>query len=281
MFLIMVLINHLKYELIMETNKNNNSNEVKQFAIGTKIEYNGKLYEVVQGKFCNNCSIASICSSNDITSGNRIGDVLSRDKRLSIFGECSPNTRDDNTSIVFKEIPMTKSDHKVINSNIIQPLVEANGTVKALQIKAPNNFEIDVEASDLSKGIIKFKNKWLTIKQLYKSAKDNNYHTCLSEIKDSIGDKTCEVREKLIALSNLMDIARYFNGYWEYNITKGDVGYAIAYYKFVEEPHYSVCKIDNSVYTYYGNPVFKNEADAQYVIDNPNFKNILDIIFKS
>lgn len=37
---------------------------------------------------------------------------------------------------------------------------------------------------------------------------------------------------------------------------------------------------NNSVYTYYGNPVFKNEADGQYVIDNPNFRNILDKIFK-
>lgn len=272
MFLIAVLINHLKYELIMETNKNN-SNEVKQFAIGTKIEYNGKLYEVVQGKFCNNCSIASICSSNDITSGNRIGDVLSRDKRLSIFGECSPNTRDDNTSIVFKEIPMTKSDNNVINSNIIQPLVEANGTVKALQIKAPINFEIDAKASDLAKGIIKFKNKWLTLEQIYKLAKENNHITYRDAIKYFSSSK-------LVALANLMDIAKYFNGGWEYNVTEEVVGYSIAYYKFVEEPHYSVCKIDNSVYTYYGNPVFKNEADAQYVIDNPNFRDVLDMIFK-
>lgn len=258
----------------METKKNNNSNEVKQFAIGTKIEHNGKLYEVVQGKFCNDCSIASICSGNDITSGNRIGDVLSRNKRINIFGECSSDNRDDDTSVVFREI------FENINSNIIQPLVEANGTVKALQIKAPTNFEIDTKASNLAKGIIKFKNKWLTLDRLYKSAKDNNYHTHLSEIKDSTDDKSSTVRNKLIALANLIDIASYFNGGWEYNVTEEVVGYSIAYYKFVAESHYSVCKIDNSVYTYYGNPVFKNEADAQYVIDNPNFRAILDTIFK-
>ena len=77
-----------------------------------------------------------------------------------------------------------------------------------------------------------------------------------------------------------MDIAKYFNGDWNYDFTKECVGYSIAYYKFVEEPHYSVIEIVNSVYTYYGNPIFKNEADAQYVIDNPNFRNILDKIFK-
>lgn len=33
----------------MSTKRNN---EVKEFAIGTKIEYNGKLYEVVEELFC-------------------------------------------------------------------------------------------------------------------------------------------------------------------------------------------------------------------------------------
>lgn len=256
----------------MPTKRNN---DTKEFAIGTKIEYNGKLYEVARGKYCNDCSIASICSSNDITSGNRIGDVLSRDKRLSIFGECSSITRDDNISVVFKEIP------KNINLNIIQPLVKADNTVEALQIKAPNNFEIDVESSDLSKGIINFKNKWLTIEQLYKSAKDNNYHTYLSEIKDSKDDKSCTVRDKLIALSNLMDIASYFNGDWNYDANGNDCGYIIAYDKTTTEPYgYQIVSINADTDMYFGNIVFKNEADVQYVIDNPNFRNILDKIFK-
>ena len=79
-------------------------NDFKEFAIGSKIEYNGKLYEVVEGKYCDNCSISNICSNNDITSGNNITGVLSRDKRISIFGECSKIHRNDNTPIVFKEI---------------------------------------------------------------------------------------------------------------------------------------------------------------------------------
>ena len=79
-------------------------NDVKEFSIGTKIEYNGKLYEVVEGKYCDNCSIANICSNNDKTSGNNITGVLSRDQRINIFGECSKINRTDNTPIVFKEI---------------------------------------------------------------------------------------------------------------------------------------------------------------------------------
>ena len=256
------------------------NNEVKEFAIGTKIEYNGKLYEVVEELFCDNCSIANICTNAEFTNIKKSDNLLSREQRYSIFGECSNFNRADGTSIVFKEVPMNKSDNNTINSNIIQPLVEADGTVKDLQIKVPINFKIDVEASNLDKGIIRFKNKWLSLEQMYNMAKSTNYHTYLSEIKDSTGDKTCEVREKLIALANLMDIARYFNGNWKYDVTKENVGYLISYDRFVKEPCYNIRKNNSTTDVYYGNPVFKNEADAKYVIDNPNFRSILDVIFK-
>ena len=244
-------------------------NEVKEFAIGSKIEYNGKLYEVVAQTYCDNCSIANICSNNDKTSGNNITGVLSRDKRISIFGECSSIVRSDGKSVAFKEIPKTK-EQDVYN---VSPLYKSNNELMSIQIDIPKDFVIDVENSDLDKGIIRFKNKWLTIEQLYKLAKENNYITYRSAIK--------EFRDgKLVALANLMDIVRYFNGDWNYDFTKKCVGYSIVYCKLAEESHYSVREIDNSFHTYYGNPVFKNEADAQYVIDNPNFRNILDKIFK-
>lgn len=253
-------------------------NDVREFAIGSKIEYNGKLYEVVEGNYCDNCAIANICANNDIYSNNEHDDVLSRDQRLNIFGDCSNINRADGTDIVFKEVPMAKNDN--INHNIIQPLVEPNGTIKALQIKAPTNFKIDVEASDLDKGIIKFKSKWLTLEHMYNIAKDNNYHTCLSEIKDSKDDKSYTVREKLIALANLMDIASYFNGGWEYDVNSDECGYMITYDRSIKEPYYKVNAIYPDIDVYYGNPVFKNEADAKYVIDNPNFREVLDNIFK-
>lgn len=263
----------------MPTNRNNN--EVSQsFAIGTKIEYMNKLFEVTESNQYCDCSLATICSSSNISAGDRKYDALSRDKRINIFGECSSLRRPDNKSVVFVEVPINKSDNNIINSNIIQPLVKADGTVKDLQIKVPTNFKIDVEASDLDKGIIKFKNKWLTLEQLYKLAKENNYITYRSLIKDFTYDKTCEVKEKLIALANLMDIASYFNGGWEYDVTEEVVGYLISYDRFVKEPCYNIRKNDSTTDVYYGNPVFKNEADAQYVIDNPNFREILDKIFK-
>ena len=245
------------------------TNEVKEFAIGSKIEYMNKLYEVVAQTYCDNCSIANICSNNDKTSGNNITGVLSRDKRISIFGECSSIVRSDGKSVAFKEIPKTK-EQDVYN---VAPLYKSNNELMPIQIDVPKDFVIDIGNSDLFKGIIRFKNKWLTLEQLYKLAKENNIVTHRDSIKDFSDSK-------LVALANLMDIAKYFNGDWKYGFIKECVGYSIAYYKFVKEPYYSVREIDNYVYTYYGNPVFKNEADAQYVIDNPNFRNILDKIFK-
>ena len=256
----------------MPTNRNDEVG--KEFAIGTIIKYNGKSYEVVKHKDCDNCSIKSFCNASDEYIPTS---VVPRDELISIFGKCSAIDRDDNTSVVFVEVPKDDSkDSSKYDYYKISPLwIYNNPTqLRPIELVLPNGHEIDVESSDLTKGIIRFRRKWLTIEQLYKLAKENNHITHRDSIKHFSDSK-------LVALANLMDIARYFNGNWEYNVTKENVGYAIAYYKFVEEPHYSVCKIENSVYTYYGNPVFKNEADAQYVIDNPNFRDVLDNIFKS
>lgn len=251
----------------MPTNRNNN--EIKEFAIGTIIKYNGKSYKVVKHEHCDNCSIKSFCNASDEYIPTS---VIPRDKLISIFGKCSATDRDDNTSVVFVEVP--KDDSKDEYYKIIPLWVDDNSSkLKPIEFDLPNGYMIDKDHSDLDKGIIRFKSKWLTIEQLYKLAKESNHVTHRDSIK-YFSDS------KLVALANLMDIARYFNGDWKYDVTEGVVGYSIAYYKFVEEPHYSVCKLDTFVYTYYGSPVFKNKDDAQYVIDNPNFREVLDNIFK-
>lgn len=267
----------------MQTNRNNNELG-KAFAVGTKIEYNGKSYEVFKSNYCVDCSIASICSNSNISGGIDIGSTLFRDKRINIFGECSSLRRLDKKS-VFVEIPKDDSkDNSKYEYYKISPLwVYNNPTqLRPIELVLPNGHEIDVESSDLSKGIIRFKRKWLSLEQMYNMAKATNYHTCLSEIKDSTGDKTCEVREKLIALSNLMDIARYFNGNWEYHNNGDNCGYMIAYDKTkTTDDSYQIVHINSDTDMYFGNIMFKNEADAQYVIDNPNFRDILDNIFKA
>lgn len=254
--------------------RNRNNNEIgKAFAIGMKIDYMNKLYEVIESNSCADCSIASICSSSDISASDRNDDVLSRDKRINIFGECSSVRRPDSKSIVFAEIPKDTSDEL---SHTVIPLFtdDRHIQLRPVEFDLPNGYKIDVEASDLTKGIVRFKRKWLTLEQIYKLAKENDYITNRSAIKEFRDDK-------LAALANLMDIARYFNGNWKFDSEKDTHGYAIAfYYNTTEYPQYNVIAINSTSDIYYGNPVFKNEADAQYVIDNPNFRNILDKIFK-
>ena len=263
----------------MPTNRNNN--EVSQsFAIGTKIEYMNKLFEVTESNQCCDCSLATICSSSDITSGNKISDVLSRDQRINIFGDCSSLRRSDNKSVVFAEVPNSTSKDEYYK---ISPLFVYNNPtqLRPIELALPKGYVIDKEYSDLDKGIIRFKNKWLSLEQMYNMAKATNYHTYLSEIKDSTGDKSCTVRDKLIALANLMDIASYFNGNWEYHNSDNNCGYMIAYDKTkTTDDSYEVVHINSDTDMYFGNIMFKNEADAQYVIDNPNFRSILDVIFK-
>ena len=249
------------------------TNDVKEFAIGTKIEYDGKLYEVVQGKYCNDCSITSICSSSDITSGNKISDALSRDQRINIFGECSSLRRYDSKSVVFVEVPNSTSKNEYYK--IIPLWIDDNSTeLKPVEFDLPKDYVIDKEHSDLDKGIIRFKNKWLTLEQLYKNYKNRPYHF---SYRDSIKDFS---NNKLVAIANLMDIASYFNKNWRYDPAKEDVGYMIVYDNSIKEPHYFVDTINGATDVYYGNPIFREESAAKYVIDNPNFRVILDKIFK-
>ena len=243
-------------------------NDIIEFAIGTKIEYNGKLYEVVEQKYCDKCSIATICANSDKTDTNPTK-VLSKNKRLSVFGECSGIVRSDGKSVVFKEIPKTKEQDVYNDGNVY----ETNNELMPIQIDLPNGYIIDKDNSDFIKGIICFKNNWLTLEQLYKNYKNREYHFTY---RDSIKDFS---NNKLVAIANLMDIASYFNKNWRYDPTKEDVGYMIGYDNSIKEPHYFVDTINGATDVYYGNPIFREESAAKYVIDNPNFRAILDKIF--
>lgn len=96
----------------------------KEFAVGTKIEYNNKLYEVVKSNTCENCSISSFCSASD----NYVPSLLiPRDKLLSTLGKCSAIDRTDGTSVVFKEIPKDNTkDNYNYDYYKISPLWEYN-----------------------------------------------------------------------------------------------------------------------------------------------------------
>ena len=244
-------------------------NDIKEFAIGTKIEYNGKLYEVVEQKYCDECSLKNICPNNDACKYNNSDNLLARDKRISIFGECSYLGRTDRKSVVFKEI--SADDDDVYD---VEVLYKNNKELLPIRINIPSNYTIDEEHSDLTKGIIRFKSNWLSIEQIYKALNDRGEVTYRESLKDLTSTK-------MLAIANLMDIALYFNKGWNYNVTNKDSkGYAIYYNSIQLDTEYCCNLVNLQTSVYYGTPIFKNREDAQYVIDNPNVRTVINKIFK-
>lgn len=153
----------------MPSNRNNNE-LCKAFAIGTKIKYMNKLYEVTESCSCADCSIASICSSSVISPSDRNDYSLSKDKRINIFGACSSAIRPDTKSVVFVEIPKDDSKDNTNNKYYkIEPLFRDDNPskLKSVEFDLPNGYVIDKYNSDLDKGIIRFKRKWLSIAEVY------------------------------------------------------------------------------------------------------------------
>ena len=254
----------------MPSNRSN-AERGKAFVIGTKIEDNGKLYEVTESNQCCDCSLAAICSSND-KSSNIKGDLL-REERIRIFGECSSLRRPDNKSVVFVEVPKDDSKDKYYK---IEPLFRDDNPskLKSVEFDLPNGYVIDKYNSDLDKGIIRFKRKWLSIEEVYDTLFKRKEVTYRQNLKDFSNIK-------MLVIANFMDIAKYFNGNWNYKSNGNDCGYIIAYDKTTTEPYgYQIVPINADTDMYFGNITFKNETDARYVIDNPNFRKVLDKIFK-
>ena len=136
-----------------------------------------------------------------------------------------------------------------------------------LTINIPEGMEIDLENSNLAKGIVKFKKKGLT------------YEDILQAYTIKYGSIVVSSRniDKLLAISKLMDIAKYYNGDWKpdwSNINK--YKYYITY-----NGSDNTYTIDYSYIYIYSNIYFKNKKDAQAVIDNPNFRDILDAVYKN
>lgn len=122
----------------MPSNRSN-SERGKAFDIDTKIEYMNKLYEVRESNSCCDCSLATICSSSNIYTGDRNDDALSRDKRINIFGECSSLRRLDKKSVVFVEIPKDDSKDKYYK---ITPLYRDDNPskLKSVEFDLPNGY---------------------------------------------------------------------------------------------------------------------------------------------
>lgn len=156
---------------------------------------------------------------------------------------------------------------------------------KEVKINIPEGYEIDKENSTFE--CIKLKPiKCITYKDVCDNifAKNHGYHIspseniCYTPLKEFAYDPNNAPNkkqlERLLALNQLMNIAYYYNNY-KY-IEKGHM---ICYNK--EQECYEVLSVNNTYYKFTAmDPVFKKAEDAQAVIDNPNFRDILDTLCK-
>ena len=129
--------------------------------------------------------------------------------------------------------------------------------MKSVKITPPEGFEVDKENSTL--GEIKFK---------------PIQHVSLNDIVSEVGNKYTMIDVKTMSFKFLLQIAKYYNGDWEPNWNNS------------KENKYCIVFSDNDYFiTYkfelnYGTIFFKTRKDAQAVINNPDFRYILDSIYK-
>lgn len=201
--------------------------------IGEIFTYNGKTYQVVETNACKDCVFkVQLCEALE-----------------SITGTCIPGERTYNISVSFK----------LINNMEIQN--------NQLTIDIPEGMEIDLENSNLAKGIVKFKKKDITYDNILKECSTN-----FSELRVPnycIG--------KILAISQLINIAKYYNGDWKPNWRSLTESKYYIYYSTRSNTY----GVTNTSSTKYINIYFRLYKDAKAVIDNPNFKDILDKIYKN
>lgn len=165
-----------------------------------------------------------------------------------------------------------------------------NMEAKELKVQAPEGYEIDKENSTFE--CIRFK----LIKNITYDVVCNNIFNIRNEDTGYYIENTGDIRkasgfsnkarkdknnatnkeqlERLLALNQLLNIAEYYNKLHTTNIKSTTIEY-----DGVNQIYYT-----SSVSTMYLrgiSAIFNREEDAQAVIDNPNFREILDTIYKN
>lgn len=164
----------------------------------------------------------------------------------TILGDCGK--RNDNEDVIFKEINNMENNQ--------------------LNIEIPEGMEIDIKNTDLCSGIIKFRTK---------NIKYNDVYSVLKTKYNILGDSltvTDYNKDKLEAIDKLLDIAKYYNKDW---IPNWNDIFECKYYILKHNDKYQVT---STVSNNCGFVYFRTAEDAKAVIENHNFKDILDNIYK-
>lgn len=157
---------------------------------------------------------------------------------------------------------------------------------KEVKIQAPEGYEIDKENSTFE--CIKFKpiKGYITYEDICNSILETGYYTNnYGEIIGSIihavnlitgknNATNTKQLERILALNQLLNIAEYYNRLHTINISNNTI-----LYDYVNQTY-----VTASVSTTYSRGIeviFNRKEDAQAVIDNPNFREILDMVYKN
>lgn len=231
------------------------ADKYKTLLIGTIFTYNCNKYKVCDGNdFYNTCNK---CAFNKINC----------DAIKHIRGNCVLNSRTDFNQVYYEQI--NNEPMKKYPCNIVCPTFNTNDSLNDLHVECPKGYSIDVEHSDLSKGIIKFKNDNITLKDIYDNQGRDTFVTNVV-----INNK--HTYNKILAIAQLIDIANYYNKDWKPNFNNDEEDkYYICYSKRLDKYNTNLSILCTDTFVY-----FKNKEDAQAVVDNPNFKDILDAIYK-
>lgn len=156
---------------------------------------------------------------------------------------------------------------------------------KEVKIQVPDGYEIDKENSTFE--CIKFKlaKKYITYKdvcnKLFKNFQDYllsgygeiEYFSYESDKFEPNSATNRKQFDRLLALNQLLNIVEYYNSLSAFEGETFQITYSNYLGKYYAQPSSRIC-------SYGFTPLFNNEKDAEAVIDNPNFREILDMVYK-
>lgn len=188
-------------------------------------------------------------------------------KNCAFSIECSENIQ---TKIIFDNFGYCNGMYRLEGDNIVfKEIKDVEVKSNQLTINIPKGMEIDLKNSDLTKGVVKFKKKNITY--------DDIWSALIS--KDIFSEMNFNIRnnKKLDAISKLISIARYYNEDWRPDWSNSKENKYCIKFNYHKDRFY--VDYNNSIGA--GDVFFKNSEDARAVINNPNFKDILNIIYKN
>lgn len=138
-------------------------------------------------------------------------------------------------------------------------IIPVTNRTDKIVLNLDKNVAIDLDKSDLATGIIAFKN-------LYKTYED-------IPIKNYFSSLNAQSTKRMRAIAKMYDIAYYYNGGAKPDFSTDEDKY------YIVRSYEGIYTLSATAHVAFQAPCFINKEDAEAVIHNPNFIEILNIIW--